>query len=197
LTTIKEEKKDLRKRLLDKRRKLAENEVRNFSTRIIQTLINSSIYLDAGNIMLYTPFPDEPQIMPVFEDAWSRNKQVGIPHLTETWGIMEAALIESFNDLVPGKFNLLVPDPLKLRIIEADSIDLIVVPGIAFDHEGYRLGMGAGYYDRFLPTAEKAITVGVCWAENIFSEIPKERHDLPMDYLLTEMGILNCKKGKM
>lgn len=197
MKTAKEDKKDFRKRLLDKRRKLPIHDVSDFSAKIIHALLRWDIYIDSRNIMLYTPMPDEPQIMPVFEHAWSSNKLVSIPHLTEKWGIMDAALVDSFVDMVPGKFNLLMPDPLKVRIADSASLDLVVVPGVAFDSEGYRLGMGAGYYDRFLLTAVNAITIGICWAENIISEIPKERHDLPVDYLLTEMGILNCKKGKM
>lgn len=188
---------ELRQKLLLNRRKLSRSTINDRSIRIVDAFITSDIYMDARRIMLYTPLSDEPQITSVFNDAWASGKKVSVPYLTDKYGIMEAALIDSFNDLVPGKFNLQLPNPQNLRIVNATEIDLILIPGVAFDELGYRLGMGAGYYDRFLPTAQYATTIGVCWAENVLKNVPRESHDLPVKYLLTENGIFNCNKGKM
>lgn len=194
----KDYKKELRSRILRERRQLSVQTIDVLSAKIAESFIRWDIYHDAKSIMLYVPMPDEPQIASVFEHAWAENKSVSIPHLSQVWGIMDAAAIHSFEDLVPGKIkNLKVPDPEKLRVVDSTSIDLILMPGIAFDQHGYRLGMGAGYYDRFLPKALQAITVGVCWSTNVLHNLPRESHDLPVEYLLTEMGIFNCIKGKM
>ncbi|MDD4599806.1 putative protein YqgN [bioreactor metagenome] len=196
--TVKDIKKDLRQRILSERRKLSDDTIVDYSNQIINALLKWDIYNNANQIMLYTPMPGEPQITAVFEHAWTNAKQVSVPHLRDTWGVMDAAVIDGFQDLIPGKFkNLLIPNPQKLWIVNPAIIELIVIPGIAFDEYGYRLGMGAGYYDRFLPTATKAITVGLCWSKNVLQSVPKEPHDLSVRYLITEKGIFNCKKGKM
>lgn len=194
----KECKKELRSRILSERRQLSVRTIDVLSAKIAESFIRWDIYNAAKSIMLYVPMPDEPQIASVFEHAWDNNKSVSIPYLSQSWGIMDAAAIHSFEELVPGKIkNLKVPNPEKLCIVDSTSIDLILIPGVAFDQHGYRLGMGAGYYDRFLPKALQAKTVGVCWSANVLQTLPRESHDLPVEYLLTEMGIFNCIKGKM
>lgn len=197
IIAVEEGKRRLREDILRERRKMSDLTVNLYSAKVVQAILGWDIYLRSENVMLYTPMPDEPKIQSVFEHAWSKGKRVSVPHLTETFGIMEAALIQSFDDLVLGKFNLQIPNPRKLKIIDPMAIDLVIVPGVAFDKEGYRLGMGGGYYDRFLPKAIRAATLGICWSKYILNKVASEQHDFPVEYLVTEKGILNCKKGKM
>ena len=68
--------------------------------------------------------------------------------------------------------------------IPCDDIDLALIPGVAFDHEGHRMGRGRGYYDRFLPRLTRAVKVGICHAWRIFPVIPAEEHDIAMDYVI-------------
>ena len=99
---------------------------------------------------------------------------------------MAHALIESLNELVAGPWGLVQPDPAKANWLEEQAvIDLVVVPGIAFDRRGHRIGFGGGYYDRFLADLQ-AVKLGLCYDDLVLQEIPNESHDVPMDIVVAQ-----------
>jgi 5-formyltetrahydrofolate cyclo-ligase len=187
----------LRKEALKRRRALHSDDVHRLSRRIGAEILGCDLYNHAQTIMAYLAMPDEPQVNAVIADAWLCGKTVCVPHLRNEWGIMDAAVIHGFDELVTGKFNLSVPDPHRLKPVAEADIDVVLVPGVAFDKYGNRLGMGAGYYDRFLSKAGRAVFMGVCFSFNVLDYIPSEPSDLPVHYLVTELGIVRCSKGKM
>jgi 5-formyltetrahydrofolate cyclo-ligase len=126
-------------------------------------------------------------------DALNREKRVSVPLLGEQYGEMMAAEITSLNELVVGKYGLMMPDPEKSKRVVPASIDLIVVPAVSFDRSGNRLGLGAGYYDRFLPKAVNSVKVGLTCECLICGQLPREDHDVRMHYLLTETGFIDCR----
>lgn len=147
--------------------------------------------------MLYLAMADEPQTDAIIIDALKTDKTVCVPVLGQQYGIMEAAVISGLDDLVTGRLGLRMPDPACAKNIDPARIDLVFVPGVAFDREGNRLGMGAGYYDRFLTRALQALFVGMAWSFQVADAVPAATHDISMNYLLTEEGIFRCGKGKM
>lgn len=189
----KQAKKDLRKSILAIRRGLTQQEVASGSDRLAEHLCSWPVYQNAKNIMLYLAMPDEPHMDKVISHALAAGKTICVPHMRETRGLMDAAIISNLNDLVVGQFNLLVPNPETLKLLEPSELDLIIVPGVAFAKNGRRLGMGAGYYDRFLLKAIKAELIGAAWAAQILDSVPTDAHDRPVNYLLTETGIFTCK----
>lgn len=84
---------------------------------------------------------------------------------------------------------------VDLPSVEADALDVVVVPGLAFDLRGYRLGYGAGYYDRSLPTWPRACTVGVAFEHQILMEIPKTEHDVPVQWIVTEKRAVRAEEA--
>jgi 5-formyltetrahydrofolate cyclo-ligase len=190
-------KKQLRQEILNKRRCLGAECILDESTSIAKHLCAWPTYLAAKTVMLFMSMPDEPQMNEVIEHAWAHGKRVCIPHTREDYGLMDAAEIGSFDDLVVGQFDILVPDPAKLKIVEPGDIDLIVVPGVAFECTGERCGMGAGYYDRFLKQANKALLIGVSLACQIVPNVPTDEHDYLVQYIVTHDGIINCKTGQV
>lgn len=190
-------KKNLRKDALKRRRALHSDDVNTLSRQIVTEILSFDLYNHANTVMAFLSMPDEPQVNGVIENAWLCGKTVCVPHLRDEWGMMDAAILHRFNELITGKLGLAVPDPNYLKLADEADIDLVLVPGVAFDKHGNRLGMGAGYYDRFLPKAKRAVLVGVCFSFNVLDYIPSEQYDLPVHYLVTEMGILRCSKGKM
>jgi 5-formyltetrahydrofolate cyclo-ligase len=89
------------------------------------------------------------------------------------------------------------PRPDNFRPVAAEEIDLVLVPGVAFDLEGNRVGYGAGYYDRFLPSLRKdALIVGIAFSCQLFDKFDREEHDVKMALLITEKGILNLRQPK-
>lgn len=194
---MKSTKKSLRKEALRWRRSLQANEVDILSRQIVTKTLSFVHYNQANTVMAFLSMPDEPQMNDIIENAWLCGKTVCVPHLQADWGMMDAAILHGFNELITGKLGLAVPDPNHLKLANAADIDLVLVPGVAFDKQGNRLGMGAGYYDRFLPKVERAVLAGVCFSMNVLDYIPTEQYDLPMHYLITELGIVRCSKGKM
>lgn len=182
--------------MLAKRRQLDRQWVECASQKILELLRDCEQYRQAETIMLYLSMPDEPQTDEIIQLAWSQGKKVCVPHLTDKFGIMEAASIHSLDDLVIGRLGLRLPDPSRLSIVDPKSIDYILVPGVAFDRNGQRLGMGAGYYDRFLSRTQAKLT-GMAWSFQVVSQVPVAEHDIVLDYLLTEEGIQTCGQGKM
>jgi 5-formyltetrahydrofolate cyclo-ligase len=189
-------KEQLRTELLAKRRKLDQECIALRSHKMADQLYNWSLYQRAKVIMLFLSMPDEPQMMNIMEHAWSQGKMVCVPHMRQQFGLMDAARIDSLVGLVRGRFNLLVPDPTTLNIVDPGLIDVIVVPAVAYDYDGNRLGMGAGYYDRFIPHAPQAILIGAVWSSQIIDKVPVGQYDQSVDYLLMEDAIIQCGIGK-
>jgi len=100
--------------------------------------------------------------------------------------------VYSFSDLVSGPFGLLEPNP-KNEEADLGSLEVIFIPGLAFDVKGYRLGYGGGFYDRVLKETS-ALKVGVCYSFQLLESLPVEPHDVPVDLILTEDGIIRCQK---
>ena len=108
---------------------------------------------------------------------------------------MSAVGIASLDELVVGKYGLKMPRRDKITFVAPDAIDVIVVPGVAFDWSGNRLGMGAGYYDRFFPKTRCGVLLGLAWGFQVIEKVPGEVHDVRMQYLLTEEGFHTCCAG--
>lgn len=186
----------MRAELLAKRRALTKQFIFTQSDNMAEKLYNWPYYKRAKTIMLFLSMPDEPSMRNIIEHAWQQGKTVCVPHMREQFGVMDAAVIHNMHDLVQGRFNLLVPNPDHLKLIDPELIDIIVVPAVAYDHAGNRLGMGAGYYDRFIPQAAKAVLIGAIWSSQIVAGIPANQYDKKVQYLLTEDGIIHCNVSK-
>ncbi|MDR3592938.1 MAG: 5-formyltetrahydrofolate cyclo-ligase [Negativicutes bacterium] len=196
LETVDAAKQRLRREMLQRRRALSPAAVAAGSDRIAGCLQTWPPYLAATTVMFYLAMPDEPQTDLMINDAIQRGKQVCVPLLTPKYGEMTAARIESLADLVTGRLGLRMPDPASARMIEPADIDLVVVPGVAFDAAGNRLGMGAGYYDRFLVENRHGTYLGLAWSFQLTEKLPSDEHDISMHYLLTEGGFLSCGAGQ-
>jgi 5-formyltetrahydrofolate cyclo-ligase len=191
-----DEKKKLRTILLLKRRKLDKEIITAQSDNMAKQLFVWPYYQQAQIIMLYLSMADEPQMIKVMEDAWLQGKIVCVPYMRHQYGVMDAAIIDNFDGLVRGQLNLLMPDPATVKLIDPKVIDLMIVPGVAYDYAGNRLGMGAGYYDRFIPQAPQAILIGAIWSSHVLESIPYSCYDKPVHYLLNENNIIKCDRSK-
>lgn len=189
-------KKQLRGKLLAVRRKLNSEFVITQSDNMAQRLFLWPFYQRAKVVMLFLSMPDEPQMTSIMDHSWREGKTVCVPNMRQEFGLMDAAIIDNREGLIRGRYNLLVPDPAYLSLIDPEKIDLIIVPAVAYDAKGNRLGMGAGYYDRFIPRATQAVLVGAIWSSNIIDDIPIAEYDKPVQYLLTENGIMHCDAMK-
>ena len=89
-----------------------------------------------------------------------------------------------------GAFS--IPEPQDADVFDASEIDLVIVPALAYDRHGTRLGFGRGCYDGFLPRT-RAVKVGLCYAFQLADSLPADTHDVPVDYILTEKDLFRVK----
>lgn len=197
METAQDIKRRLRLEMLAKRRSLPADFVAAESRKIAAHFCAWPAYRQAGTVMLYLAMPDEPQMFKIIDDALASGKTVCVPLLSDNFRQMQAARITSLDELVTGRLGLKMPDPVKAEIVAPEQLELVAVPGVAFDAAGNRLGMGAGYYDIFLPKAPGAVLVGVAWDFQLDGSVPREEHDVRLHYLLTETGLRPCAEGAL
>jgi len=138
----------------------------------------------AHTIIFYAPMPDEVDLTAMLNEALAAGKTVALPGYVSEAATYRAFIIKDFaKDCVPGKFGILEPKP-TCPSLALNALDLALVPGVAFDLSGRRLGRGQGFYDRLLALAS-GIKCGVSFDEQIVHEIPVEPHDAHMNCLLT------------
>ncbi|HXG06872.1 MAG TPA: 5-formyltetrahydrofolate cyclo-ligase, partial [Nitrososphaera sp.] len=146
-------KKEIRLRILALRNSLESSEIAERSKRIQEMLINIKEFKSARTVGAYYAFGSEVRTDLIIEKAYSLDKRIALPRVEgEHLKFYELAPDKS---LVKGRFGIMEPLPYS----PVDDIDLLVVPGVAFDRQGYRLGYGKGYYDRFLEKNKKAISL--------------------------------------
>lgn len=167
------------------------------SEAIAGQLYNWPGYVQARTVMLFLSMPDEVQTRQLIEHAWQQGKTVCVPYPGEVYGYMQAAVIHNFAELSAGKFGILVPDESTLSFVAPEEINLVIVPGVAFDALGRRCGMGAGYYDRFLHKTSHAVTAGVALSCQMVPEVVCAAHDQTVDYIVTRDRLIKCGEGKM
>jgi 5-formyltetrahydrofolate cyclo-ligase len=164
---------------------IAPAEYAGFNTVINELFLDLERVKRATSIMIYYSIGDEVETVLIIRKLLFMNKTVSLPVCTASKNLM-AGIITDPAQLITTRFGLKEPDPHQL--ISPDFIDMIVVPGLAFDERGFRLGRGAGYYDRFLSGRPNSFKLGLAYDFQVFPCIPAEPHDIRMDGLLTPVG---------
>ena len=142
------------------------------------------VWANAQSVLLFAPRPDEPDLWPLVESGLQAGKQVALPRFVAESAAYEAALItDPARDVVAGKFGILEPSPF-CSVADLKRLDLVLVPGVAFDWHGHRLGRGKGFYDRLLATVSGK-TCGVAFDVQLLSALPVEPHDVRLNCILT------------
>ena len=143
-----------------------------------------AVWKEAGSVLLYAPLTEELDIWPLLTKALAAGKIVALPRFIVEKNLYAACQIcEPTRDLKPGHFG--IPEPsAHCPPIAIYGLDFILVPGIAFDLHGRRLGRGKGFYDRLLAVV-RGTTCGIAFDEQIVREIPVEPHDIRLNCILT------------
>ena len=158
---------------------------------ICRWIVQSDIYEKAQTIFCYVGTEREIDTMRLIHIIMRDGKQVAVPLCVEK-GVMEARRIEGMGDLVSGRYGILEPR-LECPVVPPEELDLVIVPCCTGNARGERLGYGGGYYDRYLPQV-KCPTLLLCRHQLERDDIPMQPHDVRMDYLVTERGVVACKK---
>lgn len=150
------------------------------SAEIVAALAAHPAFRAANTILLYHSLKDEVDTH-AFIRKWSREKRILLPVVTGD--DLELRLYTGPEDLTVGAYG--IEEPTGARFTDYAAIGLIVVPGVAFDRDGNRLGRGKGYYDRLLPRIPSAYKIGICFPFQLVDEVPAEPFDIRMDEIIT------------
>lgn len=182
----------VRYRLLSERMKLPFEEVERLSGRITKNLLNLKLFEDANTVALYYPVRNEVKTEGVFRDAKKSGKGIYFPRVGGSF--LEFIKVCDLGELKPGKFG--IPEPQKgCKKIEIQDIDLIIIPGVAFDLSGGRLGYGKGYYDRAISVVTRKKRIGLAYGFQLLGIVPAETGDERVGAVVTESGVIFCEGG--
>jgi 5-formyltetrahydrofolate cyclo-ligase len=184
IPSLTEQKTALRQQYKVLCRSLLPEQLAAASEALCANIENADCWHHAQSVLMFYPLNDEPDIVPLLEKGLRAGKTLSLPRYNATAGVYEAALIRNLTeDLVPGRFGVREPSancpPLPLN-----QLDLTLVPGIAFDASGRRLGRGKGFYDRLLP-GTTGMTLGLAFDWQESDVLPVEPHDVELDGVLT------------
>lgn len=185
-------KAELRKNLLFARKRIVKKSSKD--NAILNTLITMKEYKEAKQVLLYMALDDEISVDALIDLARINGKSIAAPYCVDSNGNMEFYYINTFDDLKIGSFGVREPDIEKCKRVTDYKNSIIIVPGIAFDTNGYRLGYGKGYYDRFLQN-HSLISIGLCYNSFVKNQLPIDKYDKSVDYIITESRLIDVKNG--
>ena len=183
-------KERLRRRVLAARMGLGRGQVEGGGQAILERVLGLEAYRQAKLVHTYVSSKEnEVDTRALIGTCLAQGKRVAVPVVMPGTKTMAHALIDGLDQFVVGPWGLAQPAPDEAVWLPSEArIDLVVVPGLAFDRRGYRIGWGGGYYDRFLAQVQ-TVKIGLCYDELVLDCIPGEPHDVPVDLVVAETAI--------
>lgn len=183
--TIDEVKFNLRQQMKTLLKNMTSLEHLTRSAKITSRVLNSAIWKKTSSIAFFNSRQDEPDTQTLIQTAWDAKRRVILPkvegHSLGFYAVRHAS------ELVLGAFNLLEPNTQLCQAVPLSELELMIVPGLAFDKHRSRLGRGKGYYDRALSQLPVSCpSVGLFFKLQQVSHVPQESHDVSLDYVVTE-----------
>ena len=185
---LEQEKIALRKALRRQRAQLTREQVAAASAAVARQILACDAFRKAKSVMGFLAFGKELGVDVVLTAALAMGKTVAVPHIVSATSFVPVRL-QNMQDFDLDRYGIRTVRP-PLEGLAPEGLDLVLVPGVAFGKDGSRMGMGAGYYDRFLPQAKQAVTMGVAYDCLMQESLPCDEHDVKMQLLVSESGIL-------
>ena len=154
----------------------------NDASETLRQLRQHPRLINADTLLLYSALQDEVPTQSLLDELVAQGKTVLLPRVVSDTD-MELRQYTGLQDLQVGAFGIL--EPTGKLFTDYEKIDVAVVPGMAFDKEGHRLGRGKGYYDRFLRLLPKTYKIGICFSWQLVDNVPTDEHDILMDQIMT------------
>ena len=191
---------------------IARNELSSDQRRELSFLVckHASEWLktkDIASLMAYVSFRSELDTNALLTQAWKDQRRVLLPRVIPASGAMSVHMVNAWSELEPGAYGIHEPivsgkDSQEIEVVTLPEV--VFVPGLAFDLQGGRLGYGRGYYDRLRASweteehaaAKPPVWIGLAFGMQLVPKVPMDEHDAFMDMLITENGIVHCRKGE-
>lgn len=174
------DKKELRRFIREKKRAMTEAEIEARSVKLAGLFFQSEAYQKAKTIYGYLPYNQEVRTVPMLEQALRDGKRVAVP---KVYGEeMKFLFLDDLSRVEKGYCG--IPEPIDDGPPADDETALVLMPGLAFDLQGHRIGYGGGFYDRFLAAEPNHPTLALCYDFQLLPALETEAHDIPVDYVL-------------
>jgi len=189
------DKKTIRREVLLKRDGIPENIKKEKDSAIRKQIIRLPEFIKAKAILFYASFRSEADTMELIKIALSIGKHVVLPKVDKKNKKLLLYEITDIHELAKGYMGILEPSVPENRLKRLEDIELVIIPGAAFDASGNRLGYGAGYYDKLLSMMKNKIqVVAPAYEDQIVEKLPSEPHDVKVDKIVTEKRLIGCNK---
>ncbi|MCK4468900.1 MAG: 5-formyltetrahydrofolate cyclo-ligase [Desulfobacterales bacterium] len=192
MENIKEKKREIREDMAKKLKEFSAGELIEKTREIEERLFEFANFLESKVVLLYMHANSEVVTNDIIKRCFESNKIVVLPAFDTTKHTMQLMRIDSLDSgLKPGPRGVPEPDPKHCKVVPIDCIDIAIIPGVAFDEKGGRIGSGKGYYDRLIP--KLSITtrkVALALESQIIQQVPVESHDKHVDIVITEKRII-------
>jgi 5-formyltetrahydrofolate cyclo-ligase len=182
-------KKDLRKSIKAKLSEISLPQYEDQSYKIAQQLFKTDEWMEASTVAVTVSKAPEVDTFQIIRKGWEQGKRMVVPKCEPKPRKLDFRELKRFSELESVYYGLLEPIVSETISVNPDEIDLVVVPGLAFSKNGYRLGFGGGYYDRFLANYQGK-TVSLAFKDQILSEVPVENHDIAVEKIITSQGVI-------
>lgn len=188
-----QEKKEFRTNMIKQLQTISKPQYEHMSYQIALQLYKNASFTSASHIgITISKFP-EVDTYQIIRACWQLGKQVSVPKCIPETRQMLFRKLEQFNQLESVYSNLFEPIMEKTEQTDPEDIDLLLVPGLAFSKNGYRLGFGGGYYDRFLQSYDGE-TISLAFSMQLQEEIPLQKHDIAVQKIITNEGIIHINE---
>ena len=174
---------ELRKEFIKRRDAIPEFKRRQYSQLIADIITDSHFYKSFDTVLSFVSIGSEVDTSEIINRALSNGKNVGVPYIEN--GIMSFKRINSTSDLIKGRFGIPTAPAGSPQIVNFENC-LCIAPCLSADKDGYRLGYGGGYYDRFLAVNKNIFSVAVCFDELISESLPRDKFDVKVSMVITE-----------
>lgn len=174
------DKKQLRRMIRERKRAMTEAEIQSRSEALAQLLYASEAYRNAKTIYGYLPYNQEVRTVPMLEQALRDGKRVAVPKVFGDE--MKFLYLQDLTQVAKGYAG--IPEPIADEPVAEDKTALVLMPGLAFDPKGHRIGYGGGFYDKFLAAEPDHPTLALCYEFQLLPKLETEEHDIPVDVVL-------------
>jgi 5-formyltetrahydrofolate cyclo-ligase len=190
---VRHRKSGLRAAMWERLATLTESDIQSRSRSVCLRLATVPHFVEAQRILVYVSTGHEVMTHQLTRDLLAEGREVSVPYYHVVKRHYMAYQIADFDrDLSPGKFGILEPKPDPGHVTPLGRFDAVLVPGLAFDAAGHRLGRGMGYFDHILSSIH-GIRIGLAYDCQIVTEVPTDTHDMHMDFLVTETKLIDCQ----
>jgi 5-formyltetrahydrofolate cyclo-ligase len=196
MSELRKQKNDVRAELLEKRRNMLPESRLLWDDKIASVLLGSISYRFCDIVLAYASTVLEVSTDKIIDKALENKKTVACPVSNAEDNTMSFIAINSRSELTPGEYDILEPPGTNSRLEfpnpDNKALAICLVPCLAYDSYGYRIGYGKGYYDRFL-SAFEGTKIGLCYSDFKLDKLPRGKYDVKLDVIITEKGVMVIK----